>query len=634
MEHRDEGFHELPAFLVERFAVLAELEIEDFEQGKIDVVLLEQAVALFEGFVIEDEMFQIGVVELGNHRVEELAPQFAAPVNHFLVLRADHDKGDAPHVLGHAFVFLLVELERFSLPSLLDEVHLGFGIARFVQAIEGKVILSVADVVAVGRTEIALGKGKVMNRVQEVGLAAAVVAHKAVNPGAEVELGLGIVLEVAQIEVFQVHGGKVLEGFRFRAGLFGIVRCRDRLSDLFRCRAFFYSMTGLGNGGARCAFWVWGHRGMGFAPSGIGWLGTELVDMPGYILHQPHRGGGGAADTDPCKAVPALGIEEISGLEFVGAADKEGVGIVAAADGIEVFAVGTLLAAHKDDGILLEGERPELPGALAHALADAVHRLEFHLVLLALGGDVPGYFGVLFGIHRGLGKEHGGLGEVELFHFLQGSDHDGAVAGLAVEPDDFGMPGLAENQHLAALGLHLLETGLDALLELEHNGAGGIDQLDTVLLGNLVGGRGFAMGADQDFGILELAELFHVDDPESQGFEPLDFLGVVDDFAQAVEGGGVMQRGIVLIVGCMAIGWVAWAGAVFRLPTGVSIGKLAFGFGYGANHAETKAGMGIYRDNGHGFKWFRWMCRACGLRAAARKMPKESIRDENRTRCV
>lgn len=393
-------------------------------------------------------------------------------------------------------------------------------------------------------------------------------------------------------------------------------------------------MTGLGNGGARCAFWVWGHRGMGFASSGIGWLGTELVDMPGYILHQPHRGGGGAADADSCKAVPALGIEEISGLEFIGAADKEGVGIVAAADGIEVFAVGTLLAAHKDDGILLEGELPELPGALAHAFADAVHRLEFHLVLLALGGDVPGYFGVLFGIHRGLGKEHGGLGEVELFHFLQGSDHDGAVAGLAVEPDDFGMPGLAENQHLAALGLHLLETGLDALLELEHDGAGGIDQLDTVLLGNLVGGRGLAMGADQDFGILELAELFHVDDPESQGFEPLDFLGVVDDFAQAVEGGGVKQRGIVLIVGCMAIGWVAWAGAVFRLPTGVSIGKLAFGFGYGANHAETKAGMGIYRDNGHGFKWFRWMCRACGLRAAARKMPKESIRDENRTRCV
>ena len=132
----------------------------------------------------------------------------------------------------------------------------------------------------------------------------------------------------------------------------------------------------------------------------------------------------------------------------------------------------------------------------------------------------------------------------------------------------------------------------------------------------------------------ELAELFHVDNSESQGFKPLDFLGVVDDFAQAVEGGGVMQRGIVLIVGCMAIGWVAWDGAVFRLPTGVSVGKLAFGFGYGANHAETKAGMGIYRDNGHGFKWFRWMCRACGLRAAARKMPKESIRDGNRTRCV
>ena len=145
------------------------------------------------------------------------------------------------------------------------------------------------------------------------------------------------------------------------------------------------------------------------------------------------------------------------------------------------------------------------------------------------------------------------------------------------------------------------------------------------------------MCADQDFGIFELAELFHVDDPESQGFEPLDFLGVVDDFTQAVEGGWVAWRGIVLIVGCMAIGRgrIAWDGVVLCLPaTGVFVGKLAFGFGYGANHAETKAGMGIYRDNGHGFKWFRWMCRACGLRAAARKMPKESIRDENRTRCV
>lgn len=74
----------------------------------------------------------------------------------------------------------------------------------------------------------------------------------------------------------------------------------------------------------------------------------------------------------------------------------------------------------------------------------------------------------------------------------------------------------------------------DAALQSQHHGAGGIDNLDVVALGKLVGLRRFAMGSQQDFDIVELGELLMVDGDEPFGMEAFYFHAVVYDIAKAI----------------------------------------------------------------------------------------------------
>lgn len=132
----------------------------------------------------------------------------------------------------------------------------------------------------------------------------------------------------------------------------------------------------------------------------------------------------------------------------------------------------------------------------------------------------------------GLGIEVDVLGEVELLGIINILDYYSMLASLPHQAKDFGMTVFAKYHYLGIVGSIVLSP--DATLQSQHHGAGGIDNLDIVALGKLVGLGRFAMGSQQDFDIVELGELLMVDGDESFGMEAFYFHAVVYDIAKAI----------------------------------------------------------------------------------------------------
>ena len=95
--------------------------------------------------------------------------------------------------------------------------------------------------------------------------------------------------------------------------------------------------------------------------------------------------------------------------------------------------------------------------------------------------------------------------------------------------------------HSTLLTPRFIILSLDALLELEHHGTGGIDDLDVVATGELVGLRGFAMGTQQHLHIVELAHLLMIDGDEPHLAEAFTLHTIVHDITETIELGSLGQ---------------------------------------------------------------------------------------------
>ena len=67
-------------------------------------------------------------------------------------------------------------------------------------------ILVMSDVEFVGGTEETLAKRKVLNRVEDVGLAGSVQAHKTIDILRKQQVSRLAILEVRQFEFVEIHG--------------------------------------------------------------------------------------------------------------------------------------------------------------------------------------------------------------------------------------------------------------------------------------------------------------------------------------------------------------------------------------------------------------------------------------------
>ena len=95
----------------------------------------------------------------------------------------------------------------------------------------------------------------------------------------------------------------------------------------------------------------------------------------------------------------------------------------------------------------------------------------------------------------------------------------------------FGVAGLPVQHNLAILPLRRIKGVLHAVLKLKHHRARGVDELDVVLQGQLVGFGRLAVGPDEHLAVVELAQLVAVDDAQAVLVEALHLHAVVHDVA-------------------------------------------------------------------------------------------------------
>ena len=226
---RDDGLQplrELPPQGVYSVALLDELQVVNAEHRFVGHVL-EQAVAFGQHAVVTHYGGQVGAVELRDEAVE-VAAAFVRGVADERTVGRRHDHGwNQPHVIRQPFVLLSVAFEHLAALAR-ERAHDALRLARIGEVLSfgEEEIRAVADALPVGHRQRRLAHREVIDRVDDIGLARPVVAHQAVDAGAQGEFLLCDILEVEQRYFLQIHGSKIVQAERNAKFIWALPRRR------------------------------------------------------------------------------------------------------------------------------------------------------------------------------------------------------------------------------------------------------------------------------------------------------------------------------------------------------------------------------------------------------------------------
>ena len=271
------------------------------------------------------------------------------------------------------------------------------------------------------------------------------------------------------------------------------------------------------------------------------------------LFHQPFWRTGSSADAY------GLGLVKPAEVDLLRTLDLMAVGVDGEALVEEYLAVAALAAADKEDNIVVLGKLGDVGHAVGHLTTDGVEAAEGRRggnVVLDVVDDAVKLVEAL----RRLRVEIDVAVEVEMLHVVELLDDDGVLGRLAYESEHLSVSVFTEDNDLSCWVIVVLL--LDAALQGEDHGAGGIDDLDVVLPGDLVGGGWLAVGTEQHLGVMELLELLVVDGDKTVVVKPFHLHAIVNDVAETVE----------------------------RLARS----QFFFRFADGCSHAEAEAAAGIY----------------------------------------
>ena len=161
-------------------------------------ILLQQCVSVHQQFVVGNQVVQIHFVILGNDAVDEPAAGITAKVDDVAVGRGDDDKRVRAYVIRQAVIFLPVFLEHFFVPQFHAAHQL---IGRFIPddiRLDHQIVFPVPDVLRIHVIKVTFAERKIVQCVQNIGLAAAVIPHIAVNAGRKRNGNGGVILEILQ----------------------------------------------------------------------------------------------------------------------------------------------------------------------------------------------------------------------------------------------------------------------------------------------------------------------------------------------------------------------------------------------------------------------------------------------------
>ncbi len=187
------------------FAALAQQTVVYLDHGLLGL-RFQQLVALGQCGIVSYQGGKITLVDLRYERVE-VAAAFVGRVAYQRRVGGRHDHyGKCPDVVGEAFVLLAVAFERLAAAARVAATYLLLAaVVGDETAVEDEKLVAVPHALRIGHREHRLGHRQTVHRIEQVGLAGAVVADETVYAVRECEPAVGYVLEAYERYVAQYH---------------------------------------------------------------------------------------------------------------------------------------------------------------------------------------------------------------------------------------------------------------------------------------------------------------------------------------------------------------------------------------------------------------------------------------------
>ena len=248
------------------------------------------------------------------------------------------------------------------------------------------------------------------------------------------------------------------------------------------------------------------------------------ADFLPALFHQPFGCRCRSADAD------GLCVLQQGRVNFLRLIDEACVRVHLLAFVVQDFTVRALASAYEEHQVVASRKLADVRHAVGYLSADGVVILEGGIrrdVCLDVFHDLAELVERL----GGLRIQTDVAAEVQSAHLLDAFYHDGLSVGLTHQSQHLGMSVLSVYHDLSAMLRVVVVLLLDALLQAEHHRTSGIDDFDVVLACQFVGGRWFAMGAEQHLHVVQLGKLLVVDGDEAHLLQTFAFLTVVYDVA-------------------------------------------------------------------------------------------------------
>ena len=159
-----------------------------------------------ECLAVLHKVVEIELVGLRDNAVKEFASHVTASGDEYLVCGRDNYERYATYVFGKGFVGFLLVTHLLGLVAPLYARNLnGLVFKPLIASVNGEELLSFPNVLSVDRVEVTLAEREVIDGIEEVGLPHSVVADETVDSGAEIDVGVGVGLEIGYFKIGEMQ---------------------------------------------------------------------------------------------------------------------------------------------------------------------------------------------------------------------------------------------------------------------------------------------------------------------------------------------------------------------------------------------------------------------------------------------
>ncbi len=137
---------------------------------------------MLDHFFIDDQLLQVVRIQLGEKGIQKSSSFFTVTGDQFGIIRGNDDTGIAAYMLGKFLIGLVVDGKFFA--ACFPQHTYGFFrlILHYKISFQPKTILTLLHIISILPGKIAFGKTEIMNSIQQIGLAHAVLTTDPHDP--------------------------------------------------------------------------------------------------------------------------------------------------------------------------------------------------------------------------------------------------------------------------------------------------------------------------------------------------------------------------------------------------------------------------------------------------------------------